>query len=130
MHHDIVDMMKGAGNLRQPATVVQARIRRFADLKGMTMSNMRASLLKNHALPEGRVDAVLEGRAVDGEVAAAVCALLNLYPEQLNVHEMEESEEVTYLPSPAEHLAPNTHPDWSHLLLPPYSHSDLYFPSS
>jgi hypothetical protein len=115
MHHGIVDMMKGAGNLRQPATVVQARIRRFADLKGMAMTNVRASLLKCYALPEGRVDAVLEGTGVDGEVAAAVCALLNLYPEQLVVHEMRDEEEVTYLPPPAEHPAPNTHPDWSHL---------------
>jgi hypothetical protein len=113
MHHDIVALMKDAGNLRQPATVVQARIRRFADLKGMTMSDVRASLLKSHALPEGRVDAVLEGTVVDGDVAAAVCALLNLYPEQLAVHEMEKAEEVTYSPPPADHPAPNTCPDWS-----------------
>jgi hypothetical protein len=113
LHHSITDMMKGAGNLRQPATVVQARIERFAEKNGMTVADVRARLLAKYAFPEERVDAVLEGRALDGEVAAAVCVLLNLYPEQLVVHKLEDAEEVTYLPPPQDQPDPTTCSDWS-----------------
>jgi len=60
MHHNIVDVMESTGNLRKPGTVVASLIKRFADLKGMTVGDVRTALLKQ-GLDEQVVESALAG---------------------------------------------------------------------
>lgn len=115
LHHSITDMVSAAGDMRRPESVRANLIARFAEFKGMTVANVRDQVVSKSKgkLAVERVAAVVSGEVVDEEVTAAICTLLNLYPEQLRVHEMEESDEVTYQVPPAEQPDPTTCADWT-----------------
>lgn len=109
VHNNPVDMLKAAGDMRFPHTVLASRIERFSERLGLTKPEIRDRLVNGSRC--GRtfkpllVDSVLAGNVhIPGaeSVVEELCSILNVQKSDLHAAEMEQKDEVTYQSGPTE----------------------------
>merc|ERR1739848_595574 len=108
VHLDIRDVMRGAGDLRNPGTVFRNRLERFAELRGLSLDDDVAPALvaKGHAsdaVAQTLNPADAAGASHDASIIASLAEMFDIDIGELDVRELKAVEEVIYKFQPDQH---------------------------
>ena len=105
IHLDSCQLLAHAADMRRPESVLAARVKRAAELRGLLPADLRQGLVSRGIAPED-VDRAVSGMAVAVEpgTVKALSEILDVEPSEFNVRPLLEKDEVTFKPPSPAHV--------------------------